>query len=378
MDLLLILTYGALCYAVFKVFKIPLNKWTVPTALLGGVFMVGFIILAMNYNHPYSTMGRFYFATTPIVPQVRGRVIEVPVQANTPLKKGDVLFRIDPSVYQADVDRRRAALAEAEQNVLKLGAAVEAAEAKVREVTAERDRAKAQFERYEAANRAAGQNKVFSEQQIDNQRHLYLAKEAELASAIANERQARLAHESQIGGVNTTVAQLKAQLEEAEYNLAQTVVRAPTDGFVTQLFLRPGVMATPLPLSPVMVFVHDENMVFAAGFVQNYLQRIKAGYDAEIAFDAVPGRVFRAKVKSVLDVVAQGQLQASGTLIDPASRRAPGHAVVVFEIVDDLSPYQLPPGISGQVAVYSEHWHMLAIIRKILLRMQSWTHYVFH
>src|SRR5262245_7240579 len=140
MDLLLILTYGALCYAAFKFLDIPVNKWTVPTAVLGGVFMIGFMLLFMNYNHPYSKLGRIYFVTTPIVAEVQGRVIEVPATPNTPLKQGDVLFKIEPAVYEAAVAERRAALAEAEQQVPKLAASLEAAEGKVREVTAERDR----------------------------------------------------------------------------------------------------------------------------------------------------------------------------------------------------------------------------------------------
>lgn len=57
MDLLLILTYTALCVAVFKVFKIPLNKWTVPTAVLGGVILIGTLILLMNYN-PFYSVGK--------------------------------------------------------------------------------------------------------------------------------------------------------------------------------------------------------------------------------------------------------------------------------------------------------------------------------
>lgn len=54
MDLLLIMTYAALCITIFKVFKIPLNKWTVPTAVLGGVIIIGTLILLMNYNHPFT------------------------------------------------------------------------------------------------------------------------------------------------------------------------------------------------------------------------------------------------------------------------------------------------------------------------------------
>ncbi len=376
MDLLIILTYAALCYAGFKILRIPVNKWTVPTAILGGIFIIGFILLFMNYNHPYSNSARLYFVTTPIVPEVRGRVIEVPVVGNSPLKKGDVLFRIEPALYQIAVDQKRAALAEAEQNVLKLHAAADAANATVQEVTAERDRAQRQYERYAKANE--GVTKPFSEQQVDNQRQLYLAKEAELVSAGANARQAELAAESQIGGVNTTVAQLRAQLAEAEYNLDRTVVRAPGDGFVTQVALRPGVMAVPFPLAPAMVFIPDEDNVFAGAFLQNYLQRIKPGDAAEIAFDALPGRVIQARVRTTLDAISQGQIQASGTLIDPASRRGAGHAIVTFDILEDLSAYHLPAGSAGQVAVYTEHWHALAIVRKILLRMLSWQNYVFH
>ena len=96
MELLLILTYTALCVAIFKIFKIPVNKWTLPTAVLGGIFLIGFIMLVMNYNHPFTNNARIYFVSTPIIPDVKGRVIDVPVKPNEPLEAGDVLFRIDP------------------------------------------------------------------------------------------------------------------------------------------------------------------------------------------------------------------------------------------------------------------------------------------
>lgn len=88
MDLLLILTYTALCIAIFKIFKIPLNKWSVPTAILGGIILIGGLIFTMNYNHPFSEISREYYVTTPIVPAVNGTVIEVPVKPNQLLKKG--------------------------------------------------------------------------------------------------------------------------------------------------------------------------------------------------------------------------------------------------------------------------------------------------
>ncbi|MEO6848759.1 MAG: HlyD family secretion protein, partial [Chthoniobacterales bacterium] len=90
MDLLLILTYTAIAYAVFRIFRIPANGYTLLTAALGGIFLIGALLLGMNYNHPFSTEGRFYFITTPIIAGVEGRVTEVPVQPNTQVKAGDV------------------------------------------------------------------------------------------------------------------------------------------------------------------------------------------------------------------------------------------------------------------------------------------------
>lgn len=103
MDLLIILTYVAFAWAMFKIFKIPVNKWTIPTAALGGIFIVSGLILLMNYNHPYTFKAQKAVISIPVVPQVTGVVIEVTDKKNTLIKKGEVLFRLDPTRYQARV-----------------------------------------------------------------------------------------------------------------------------------------------------------------------------------------------------------------------------------------------------------------------------------
>src|SRR5215471_3870636 len=129
MELLLILIYVSICYVTFKVFKIPVNQWSLATAALGGIIGIALLLLIMNYNHPFTKNARIYFAVTPVFPSVRGRVIEVPVQTNVPLKEGDVLFRVDPKPYQYVVDQKKAMLAEAEQNVMQLKASLDQATA---------------------------------------------------------------------------------------------------------------------------------------------------------------------------------------------------------------------------------------------------------
>src|SRR3979411_1457331 len=146
MDILLILTYTAFAYAAFKIFKIPVNKWTVPTAALGGMVLVAGLVLLMSYNHPFTNEGRIYFTSAPVIPSVRGPVIEVPVTANVPLKKGDVLFRLDPRPYEYAVNEKRAGLAEAEQNARQLKSALDAANSAVEEARAARDRSKQAFD----------------------------------------------------------------------------------------------------------------------------------------------------------------------------------------------------------------------------------------
>jgi multidrug resistance efflux pump len=378
MDLLLILTYAALCIGIFKLFKIPVNGITLLTAALGGVFLIGFLILGMNYNHPYSSKGRFYYVTTPIVPGVNGRVIEAPIKETARVKAGDVLFRIDPTPYQAVVDQKRASLAEAEQSVKQLSAAREAAEARSAQAKADADRTRQAYERVENMGPGSAGGGAVSQQEIDTKRGLYLAAEATAAAAEAEVVRARLAETSQIDGINTTVARLQAELTAAQYDLDQTTVRAPTDGTVEQSILREGVMAVSLPMRPVMVFRHDEKPAFVAAFLQNSAQRLIEGAEAEVVFPAVPGRVFKAKVERIQEAIAQGQVQPTGALIDPDQIRGRGRVLVRLKVEDeDLATYQIVPGTEGVAAIYTEHFRHLDIMRKVLLRMNSWTNYLF-
>ncbi|CAH1530401.1 putative membrane fusion protein [Vibrio rotiferianus] len=373
MDLLLVLTYAALCIAIFKVFNIPLNKWTVPTAVLGGVVLVGTLILLMNYNHPFTQIGNQVFSTTPVVSGVRGRVIEVPVQPNQPLQKGDVLFRIDPIPFQAEVDKLRAKVKEASQGALGLESSVQEAQAAVLKALAERDKAQREFDRYQRGfDRGA-----FTEQQLDTRRQAFKAAQAALDVAQSKQEQAQIALDSEVGGENTQVASLLAELRKAEFNLEQTVVTAPTDGYVTQLALRPGVMAVPLPLAPVMTFVHTEDKLYTAAFRQNSLQRLEPGFEAEFMFRALPGNVFKGEVVEVLPAIGESQFQARGSLLGTEALRTSGRVFVTLKITDDLEEYHLPMGTAVEVAVYSDSFTHVSIMRKVLIRMKSWQNYLY-
>ncbi len=373
MELLLILIYSALAIAVFKIFRIPVNAFSLLTAVLGGVGMIAAIVLVMNYNHPFSPQGRFYFYTTPIVPAVEGRVVEVPVQPDRPVKAGEILFRIEPERYENAVKAKEAALADARQAELQLQSAAETAKQNASAATAARDAA---LDLYTRSKKLLTSGSI-SQAQFAQTEERYLGSESTMQAAIAEAERAALDSTAAIEGVNTDVARLQAELDSAKFDLEQTVVRAPTDGVVLQMFLRPGMMVVPMPLRPVMVFMHDEPPQFAAAFLQNSSQRIIPEAHAEVIFPAVPGRVFQARVASAGAYIPQGQLQPSGTLVDPEQIRGEGRVIVSLDIVDDFSGFQIVPGSIGSVAIYTEHAHHLALLRKVLLRMKSWTNFLF-
>jgi len=373
MDLLLILTYAAFAYAAFRLFKIPVNGFTLLTAALGGIFLIGALLLGMNYNHPFTSQARFYFNTTPIVPGVSGVVTEVPIKANTPVKTGDVLFRIDPAPFENAVKAKEAALADALQTTHQLRATADAAQKKLESALADRDGAKDVFER----SKKLLETGAIAQVQFERAKNNFNAAEATAQSAKSEADRALLEAEAVVKGVNTDVARLQAELDTAKFNLEQSVVRAPTDGTIQQNFLRPGMYAASLPLRPVMIFLHNEKPKFAAAFLQNSAQRIDEGSEAEFILPAVPGRFFKGKIVMGGAYIPQGQLQPSGNLVDPEQIKGEGRILVAIEPEEDLSKYLIVPGSTAQVAVYTHHMHHLAIMRKVLLRMKSWTNFIF-
>jgi multidrug resistance efflux pump len=328
MELLLMLTYAAICIAIFKLFRIPLNKWTVPTAVLGGIVIIGALVVLMNYNHPYSESVRQYYLTLPIVPQVRGRVVEIPVERNVLLKKGDVLFRIDPTPYQEKVDSVRAELE---------GARVE------------RVNMKEELERSEDLLReGAG-----SEREVQNWQVKY-------------------------DRANAQVLELEAKSDSAQFDLDSTEMRAPSDGFVTQLTLVEGMMAGITALSATMTYFPTQDLQLVGWFRQNSLLRITAGSEAEVAFDGFPGQIFAGKVDRIVPAIGEGQLVPQDELITFQSNEPQGRVAVLISLDEPpIDPKTMPIGLYGQAALYTEHAHHLAVMRKILLRMAGWLNYLF-
>jgi len=254
MIVFLTVLYVALLFLLVKRGVLPNSKATwltiIPYEL---VLLIGFFI-PMQWGAPAGAASVMTFSV-PITPNVAGEVLEVPVQVNEPLKKGDVLFRIDPIPYQAAVDGIKAQLALAE---------------------------------------------------------LRLEQSRELAADEAGSIYEVQAYEAQVAG-------LQAQLANAEYNLRETTVTAPSDGYVTAVALRPGMRAVNVPTYRAMAFIDTSDTLLVGQIHQIYSRHIEPGQAAEVTFKSQPGRVYPATVRFAFPATAQGEARVTGTAMQPIS-----------------------------------------------------------
>jgi multidrug resistance efflux pump len=412
-----ILLLGIYCFFVWLIFiKLKLLPWTTPWKVAVAIFPVvalAALMLLLNIFAPTTTDVRVVKYVVPIVSQVRGRVIEVPVENNRKVKKGDVLFKIDPTPYQNEVnsleaklvadeakvgaDRQRLAevqakLTNAHSGERQLGQQLKQANEKVVATSASLDLMRKRVaQNTELVSTGAG-NRFDLEQAQTNLNELT----AQLAQARAAEAEAREKLSGRIGGDLASVAEVKAQLAtayaqvkvseaqventratlaNAQWELTQTTMLAPGNGTMVNVMLRPGFFVSGMPFNEVMTFVDEEYQIFAL-FQQNELHQVEPGNEAEITLDTYPGRIIKAHVDSIIWAQGQGQLEASGDLPKTTFVPPPGRFPVKLEVAKSDHALFLAAGARGSTAIYTEHLTLVHIIRKVLLRVASYFDYL--
>jgi len=244
-----------------------------------------------------------------IVPSVAGEVIEVPVAANTPLKAGDILFRIDPTTYQAQVKAIEAQL--------------KFAELRLSQMT-------------QLQSRDTG--RAFDVEQRQEE-----------------------------------VDQFRAQLEGAKWNLDKTTVRAPADGYVTNLALRKGARVT--SQSGVMAFIDTSDTIVGVEIPQVYARYVSPDQPVEVTFKVFPGEVYVGRVETVLQAIASGQTQVTGQAVTPSELQA-APFVVRIKLDEPQIAQRLPAGSTGLAAIYTDHVKAAHVIRRVILRQTAILNFV--
>jgi len=402
MEILLLGIYSFFVWLIFIKFKwLPWNIYSQVTVVVIPIVALTALILSLNVFAPSSSDVRVYRYVVPVVSQVRGRVIEVPIEeGNRPVKKGDVLFRIDPTPYQLQVNVLEAQLANAVAQQKQLGeslkgakatvagaqSSIAAAEARMREVNAKLELARRRVEQNRELVATGAGSKFDLEQAETNLADLTsqfaAAKSAEMqarageAQAVAGQGEVQQKLGATVKGEFAQVAQIRAQLENAKWELDQTTTRSPCDCYVVNLQIRPGGFVAGLPLNPVVTLVEATGSVVAL-FSQNELHQVAPGNEAEFALQTIPGRVIKAKVDSVIWASGAGQVQATGTLPMTGVLTAPPQRFAVkFVVADKDKELFLAAGAAGAAAIYTEHAAFLHIIRKVILRVGSYLNYL--
>jgi multidrug resistance efflux pump len=363
-------TYLVILFLLVKVRIVRFNLFWKCSPLIVLFLLLFGLFIPMGWGAPQGSV-LVVRNSVAIVPNVSGQVIDVPVQPNVPLKAGDVLFRIDPAPFEYKVQELKAQVVAAQQKAEQLKADVDAATADVAALTAQVRFAEKRRDDVAvlARSNAATEFRLQDEQrQVDTLR-------AQLIAANAHERIAQIALASQIDGVNTDVARLTAELGNAQWELDQTTVRAPADGYVTNLGLRKGARATSLPLAPAMAFIDTSATIIGVEIPQIDTRYVSPGQPVEVTFKFAPGRIYTGKVESVLQAIATGQVQASGTAAAPRTIQSAPFLVRV-KLDDANVADRLPAGSTGEAAIFTDHVKAARVIRRVILRQIAIVNYV--
>jgi multidrug resistance efflux pump len=239
----------------------------------------------------------------------------------------------------------------------------------------------------EAELRAAEQDLIGSGASLEFEKSTARSVELELNQLIQSElprvkslaRQAKLAAEAMIGDEHTLVAEARAQLAAAQFDLDQTTVRAPSTGHVVALSLRPGQRVASFPMRSWMAFVDMEKTEVVVAVNQYALRNVRPGQKAELTLKMFPGRIVEASVNRIIYSSSSGQLVASGQLATDGFsgfQYAEPYAVVLDLQDESLKTAALPGGASGSAAIYTDSMAATHIIRRVMIRMDAWMNYI--
>lgn len=308
--------------------KVTKRRLLIVGLVLVAIFVAFFVHNALKYQ---STDDAYVETTTvQVAPRVSGQIIEVHIDDNQRVKKGDLVAVIDPVDYEIKLEQ---AQAKYEKALLEQKYALSARDAANSEIAA----AKADLERYKNLYKGG----AVSKQMLDNAQTKY-------DNAVARQTSAEQAVMSKTGGLkvaDANIKELKAQRDQAKLNLSYTKIYAPQDGTVSSRRVEEGMYVN--VGSPLFTIIPDDIWV-VANFKENQLRHMKVGQVVEIKVDTYPDKKFKGKIDSI-----QRSSGAKSSMFPPENavgsfvkivQRIP--VKIVFDEEIDKDVYNIVPGMS--------------------------------
>ncbi len=336
------------------------------------VLLVAYYVVADRYT-PFTVDAYAQAYVVQVAPQVGGQVQRVHVREGDAVQKGALLFDLDPRPFEHRVAVLAAEVVDVEHQIQQLAAQLAAAKAEERKVAAEA----------EYALSVLKQEEVIFKKESTTERKYLDALQNRKATEAALEKSARTAESieaalsARVGDEHALVAKAKAQLAEAQLDLAYSKVYAPCDGMITNLQLREGAYAH--VGQAVLTCIDTSQWMIVGNFREVCLQRMEVGQPALVAFQGDPGELWPAHVTSLGAGVGQGQGVPSGQLPDVRGEThwiPPAQRFQVRLDLDDSPPVPLRVGMTGSVSVYVKPYHPLNLVTKAFHRILSWLYFL--
>ncbi|EHM50863.1 MAG: multidrug transporter subunit MdtN [Yokenella regensburgei] len=287
------------------------KKWPLLVIVVAAIVALILVIWQLQTS-PETNDAYVYADSIDVVPEVSGRIEEMPVRDNQRVKKGELLFRIDSRSYQAMLDDAKSRLAALDAQIMLTNRTIKAQQYNAESVAAAVERAKA-LVKQTTSSRIRLQPLVpqgfASQESLDQAVTAEKAARAELAATELQASQAAAA----VTGVDAMVAQragIVAQIALAELNLEHTEVRAPFNGIVVALKTTVGQYTS--VLKPVFTLINDDHWYVIANFRETDLNNIRAGTPARVTVMTNHSRAF----EGVVDSIGAGVLPEGGSVFE--------------------------------------------------------------
>lgn len=363
------LYFGLVWMLFFRLKLLPWNGFFKGIVWTGALVIALVVIGALNHTTPTGRVS-VQGVVTNIVPNVAGRVTEVVVEPGATVNEGDVLFRIDNTVYAAEVARLEASLESARSASDQLKLDLVAAAAEIDSLNAQltfgiqrRD------DIIELENRGASttfqlQEAVSTIDQLTAGLRSAEARKASLERRIA----------AQVGDVDVGVAQAENALAAARWNLDQTVVRAPADGRVSGVTLRAGNRAT--TVRGAINFMIPDDRFMVATLPQSSRGNVSVGDEIRIALRTMPGTTFTSRINAMPPGTAEGAADTRTGLPRLRELRGSSEFPVLIDIPEGIAPSSLPIGTSGSALVMTDKAGPIGILAEILFWITKMMNYL--
>jgi multidrug resistance efflux pump len=321
-------------------------RWGITLCLLLTISLITLVF----YNHPATTNVTMFFRTVPLLPETNGRVAEVYFGFSGRVQSGDPIFRLDSSKQEAAVETAKRKIAEVDADMLQAKIDVAKAQAQIQEARSSRQQAVDELNtKQELKRRNSG---TVPEREIERLQLLVEGRTASLAAVTASKDAA----EARVNSVlPAEKASAEAALEQAQVDLAKTVIRAGVSGELQQFTLRVGDVVNPL-MRPAGVLVPErDSKTLQAGFGQIEAQIMKVGMTAEVACVSNPWVIIPMVVTQVQDYIPAGQFRGGEQLVDPQQVTRPGTIFTVLEPLYKGGLHSVTPGSSCIANAYSSN-----------------------